>query len=472
MLKAHAPAQVGCIKRDKSARVQPKNPYRRILSRDYPEPLIALLAFLFGIWLWDHYFGETLGYPPGTTEVAMVKIDRDLRLADAMELDPAWLRWLAGVDTPAEVRKDALTIFRKLGAGKSFGQPVFEAYSVVSAIDQHQSILQSMGNQLGPDQVPQFALIADDLAAFRGSWWEAKLMEEAPVSFAEPLWKRRYEEGLARLRTRAIITRSVVWLLGLAGLAFLPQTLRCLSKSTRNRVQGYAAAWRPTLGLTVFLVAALAWVGFTTVLNFGIVAVHGLPPLAATAIDAAARLLPAMIALALLFKRPSHAARVLGAEKPVLPAIVLGLFALLLLADQLLMRWLGNASTVSPGGGLNLSEAGFSGLVYAIVSACLLAPLTEEILFRGVLFRSLANRLPVLVAAMISATVFALIHFYNPYGLISVGIFGFACALLYSATGSLTSVITLHLLYNSVVKIPQWIVYHAPTSGFLDRWPG
>ena len=41
--------------------IPPGNPYRAILRRDYPEPLIALLAFILGIWLWDHYFGKIAG---------------------------------------------------------------------------------------------------------------------------------------------------------------------------------------------------------------------------------------------------------------------------------------------------------------------------------------------------------------------------------------------------------------------------
>ena len=48
------------------------------------------------------------------------------------------------------------------------------------------------------------------------------------------------------------------------------------------------------------------------------------------------------------------------------------------------------------------------------------------------------------------------------YGLASVGIFGFTCALLYASTGSLGTVIAFHMLYNTSIKIPEWIVYHAP----------
>ncbi len=107
-------------------------------------------------------------------------------------------------------------------------------------------------------------------------------------------------------------------------------------------------------------------------------------------------------------------------------------------------------------------EAGGWGLAFAVLSACLLAPLAEETLYRGVLFRSFWNRMGVLPAAIFSSAIFAMLHLYDGYGLASVGVFGFTCALLYVSTGSLTTVIALHVLYNSAIKIPEWIVYHAP----------
>ena len=95
-----------------------------------------MLAFILGIWLWDHYFGKAEGYAPGTEEIALVKIDRDLRLADAMEEDPEWLKWLAGVDEPATTRAEALEVFRKLAAEKSISPQGLEAFAIVKAVQE------------------------------------------------------------------------------------------------------------------------------------------------------------------------------------------------------------------------------------------------------------------------------------------------------------------------------------------------
>jgi membrane protease YdiL (CAAX protease family) len=72
------------------------------------------------------------------------------------------------------------------------------------------------------------------------------------------------------------------------------------------------------------------------------------------------------------------------------------------------------------------------------------------------------NRIGVIPGALASTAIFAILHFYNGYGLVSVAIFGFGCALIYAGTATLSTVIVLHMLYNSAIKIPEWIIYHAP----------
>ena len=451
------------IEKAKADNIHRGNPYRAILRREYPEPLIALLAFILGIWLWDHYFGDVQGYRPGTEQIALVKIDRDLRLAEAMQDDPPWLKWLAGADAPAEVRHNALEVFKKLAAEKSLTPVGLEAFAIVHAEQEKLPIREVLGQFLQGQMISDFEVTSQDLANHRGTWWHAKLIESwqemMPPASA---WQLAYGADMIQLRTRAVMARSAVWLLGLAGLAFLPQALRCLKKGVFAKPAGYATAWPLPLGLVVFLVATLAWIGFTMTLEVGISTLPGLHPGVGIFLDSAARILPSMIALALLFRRPTHAARVLGLDRRISVKLVLGMFSLLMILDQVLRWAMNGAASNEPGGGLSLGDAGLWGLAFAVVSACLLAPLAEEILYRGVLFRSAQNRLGVVPAALLSSAVFAILHFYDSYGLASVGVFGFSCALLYSGSGSLSTVIVLHMLYNVAIKIPEWIVYQAP----------
>lgn len=433
------------------------------MRRDYPEPFIALLAFILGLWLWDHYFGKAEGYAPGTEEVALVKIDRDLRLADAMADDPLWLKWLAGVDEPKVAREDALEVFQKLAAAKSISPLGLEAFAIVKAEQDGWPLREVLGQVLQGQMISDFEETSSSLANHQGTWWHAKLIE----SWEENLrpgshWRQAYGQDGIQLRARAVFARSAVWLLGLAGLVFIPSALRGLKNGFSAKPRGYGGAWSLPLGLVVFLVATLAWIGFSMTLDLGIAALPGLHPAAAIFLDSAARMLPPLIALGLLFKQPAHASRVMGLDRRVQVKAVLGMFSMLVVADQALRLAMGEIGSNSPGGGLSLADSGLWGLVFALLSACLLAPVAEETLYRGVLFRACRNRLGVLPAALISSAVFALLHFYDGYGLASVAIFGFSCALLYAGTGSLTTVIALHMLYNSAIKIPEWIVYHAP----------
>lgn len=104
----------------------------------------------------------------------------------------------------------------------------------------------------------------------------------------------------------------------------------------------YFNRWTAPLGLVVFLVALLAWIGFEMTLHAGLLAVAAIPPLLGIALDSALRLLPAMIAIGLLFRRPSHAVRVLGRVRRPSWVRVFGMFSLL--------SWLSQGTTLLFGG--------------------------------------------------------------------------------------------------------------------------
>jgi membrane protease YdiL (CAAX protease family) len=444
-----------------SSPIHQRNPYRTILRREYPEPLIALLVFILGIWLWDHYFGKSAGYAPGTEQVSLIKIDRDLRLAEAMDGDSALLRWLTGVKKPEAVRSDGLAVLRKLAADNSMSLSGLEAYAIIKAADENLPIREGLAETTQGQLNPDFMETSASLADHRGTWWQARWVQAMEKELPPACqWRDVYQKDALQLRNRAILAHSWVWLLGLAGLVFIPRTLKDFKLGLHAKPSGYGAAWPLTLGITMFLLATLAWIGFNTALDLGISSLPGVHPLVGILLDSVARLLPTLIALGLLFRRPSHVVRVLGMNRPLFPGNFLGVFSLLMLADILLRTAIGRGP-VEPGGGLNASESGIWGLVFAMVSACLLAPLAEEALYRGVLFRSFWNRLGVLPAGLISSAIFAVLHFYDGYGLLSVGLFGLSCALLYASTGSLISCVALHLLYNSSIKLPEWLIYHA-----------
>jgi membrane protease YdiL (CAAX protease family) len=84
------------------------------------------------------------------------------------------------------------------------------------------------------------------------------------------------------------------------------------------------------------------------------------------------------------------------------------------------------------------------------------APISEEVCFRGMLFGGLRERLPRLVAALISALIFGGLHATTGISAVPpLIVFGLVLALLYEKTGSIIPGILLHMLNNSVALLGQ-----------------
>jgi membrane protease YdiL (CAAX protease family) len=129
-------------------------------------------------------------------------------------------------------------------------------------------------------------------------------------------------------------------------------------------------------------------------------------------------------------------------------------------------------------------------IVLTGVALCLSAPIAEEIFFRGFLYRSLRNRLPVVPAALVVAIIFGLGH--TQYPLLErpqQAAFGFIMCLLYERSGSLLPCIALHILVDATafefaLTGAAWIVpsvflvggvvllYGGPTACRLGRFGG
>jgi membrane protease YdiL (CAAX protease family) len=90
-------------------------------------------------------------------------------------------------------------------------------------------------------------------------------------------------------------------------------------------------------------------------------------------------------------------------------------------------------------------------LVVWAVLICVLAPVVEEIFFRGFMFTAFSRTLGVAWGAVLSSAVFGLGHApAAPIQLIALGVFGVGLCLLYWRTGSIIPGMALHALNNSV----------------------
>ncbi len=118
-----------------------------------------------------------------------------------------------------------------------------------------------------------------------------------------------------------------------------------------------------------------------------------------------------------------------------------------LLSDDLLVASTGGSHEVGPN-------------VMMAVGLVVIAPITEEIFFRGFLLHRWARTWGVEAAVIATSVVFAVLH-ADPLG---AGLFGFAMAVIYLKTRSLTMVILCHALNN--------IIAYGTALGYVILWQG
>jgi membrane protease YdiL (CAAX protease family) len=95
--------------------------------------------------------------------------------------------------------------------------------------------------------------------------------------------------------------------------------------------------------------------------------------------------------------------------------------------------------------------AGTLQLVLLFLLATVWAPLVEETVFRGALFRHLRSRLPLMLAAPVSAVFFGIMHNYPVFLLLPVMTLGFTFALMREWRDSLIGPMVAHSLHNATI---------------------
>lgn len=91
----------------------------------------------------------------------------------------------------------------------------------------------------------------------------------------------------------------------------------------------------------------------------------------------------------------------------------------------------------------------------------IVAPLTEELLFRGIILRGLLGRCRAASAVLLSAALFALIHL-NPWQLLSAFLIGVILGWVYLRTGSVWLCVLGHAVNNGLFLAAQYAPFEVP----------
>jgi hypothetical protein len=134
--------------------------------------------------------------------------------------------------------------------------------------------------------------------------------------------------------------------------------------------------------------------------------------------------------------------------------------AVVYLALNPVLGWLddmGQALLFVGSDGGRLSGAGPVLFTVAVARACVLAPLGEELLFRGALFGWLRRRLNAAPTIMVTAALFAIIHMI-PVALPFAFVFGLGAGWIRERTGSTTPFLLMHVLNNVALITGAYLV--------------
>ena len=87
-----------------------------------------------------------------------------------------------------------------------------------------------------------------------------------------------------------------------------------------------------------------------------------------------------------------------------------------------------------------------------LLHVLIFAPIVEEVIFRGFIYRILKSKLPIIFSMIISSTLFALIH-YNVLSYILLFVLSIFLTYIYERNGSIICPIIIHSLFNLMMSI-------------------
>lgn len=426
--------------------------YRRLRDERIPPIFFWFILAPFLLWMVFNWGNDSEA--GSSTWSALRTAETELTVASGAQHWPVLLKRLAGIESVEETAETLWKGFRELDERELLTL-------------QGQQAIAGLGAVAGATGV---ATSSSQLEAQweRGELWAwsriegERLFEEgnAPEWWAEEL---AYYESYAHRKAVLALSGSLLWpLVFLLGLPFLPAALRCFRSGAHPPLSLAAKVWQPSRTTIFYIISDLLAYGFFFVLLGVIPATiwSDYPMTIYIGSDALWRVTGAVLMGIFFLVRWRHGIRLLGLESGPYWRLVAGMISLGVIVDWLFSLVL--RPLEKEGNLLNLSswEDGGAGLFYALLSSVVLAPLVEEVVYRGFLFQSYLKRFGFWLAIFFSTFLFTAIHDYGIYGSASVAFFGLCACVLYRATGSLWAAIIFHAVSNGLILLTSWPLYY------------
>jgi len=441
-----------------------------------PLILTVILGCIWGYLIFQN-FQLASDYPnPEASSIYLEYADREMRMLDGAADGPALMRWYFEVAEPEKVLESLALTFDTARDHRSLdhdedlvriltywelGEKDPALRLARAAWEEDDVSRRIMKTIAGGEPVAEsdVAELRQTVIEGEGRAWDARVLR---LVEGEDHW------GAYRSRSKGLAWRILVT--DLAILAALILALLCVPLMMKNwkatgcpRPHRVTHPWTAPFVLGVFfgtdLIARFAFdflvIGFGQTMDWWPVALG---------FDTLWRMLPVILVMVYLFNKPTHMFRVFGLDRRADWTMAFGMLALLWLIPWIAGLFMDMRSIpVDPTDFILYARPTFGEMVLVFFSSCVMAPISEEILFRGLLFMGLRKASGPWAALVLSSVLFGLMHWqYDLVGVLSVMVFGAGNALLVWRTGSLVPAILLHAIYNFLITLSVAVAYELP----------
>jgi len=163
--------------------------------------------------------------------------------------------------------------------------------------------------------------------------------------------------------------------------------------------------------------------------------------------------------------RPKIGVRKFFIEAALAIPLTIGVIIVLNVALHILSRLAPDLS-FTPEVWQNISRSNnYTLLIVLTIVTTILAPLSEEIFFRGYLYNAFRTRLGVTLAILVSSVIFAVVHSYEPAPTVVIFVLGVCLAVIYQWRKTLLAPIFVHSGFNlmSMIGLLMMMMAHANT---------
>ena len=424
------------------------------IRKRIPKGLVLLAGLLWAALIWRGYQANLVTPGNVDTEVVMQYYDRSLRLVEAGKRGNAFEKWLVGAHEDEEWLRESADSVREL-YGRDLGE---EAERLLRAfalrLGEELEIPENERDRAHRREVKQW------LQGGHGRAWHYDLylaVEEDP-EIGDP-----YRRENDRLLRRYVATSLFYLAVSAVGLAC---AVIWISGKRREypRASRVPDAWPAVYVLGLYFLSEILlepWFWLLGIAYEIYYALGGMAEMGAL-YDLLWRGFSALFLTVLFLKNPLHLWRVFGLGRRVDWLLVMASLAIIGALDWAIYTY-APVSDADPTDFLESAKPAFPELAALLFSAAIVAPVFEEIVFRGFLFQGLRKKTGAVWAAVISTVFFALIHTqYDFWGWISVGLTGAAACYMTHRTGSLKSAIALHALTNLFITLDVYYIYQHP----------